>query len=227
VIVGWFAALFTAHLPEGIARFLHRVVQYHVRLLSYLYLMRDEYPPFRLSNDTYPVHLETNPGRLNRWAVLFRLILVFPVFVLSNWVGSGLFAAGIVIWIVVLAKGRMPSILAQAVAAVLRFDTRVFGYTMLLSSAYPSGLYGDRSVFEEELAASATPEPGLLPAAPPRTAKLYLARGARRLVTTFLVLGIVFSVANNVASFTVDDADSTMGAARVEAPTNLDSTKLS
>ena len=49
LVVGWFAALFTGRLPDGIARFLHLVVQYHVRLLAYVYLMRDDYPPFNLS----------------------------------------------------------------------------------------------------------------------------------------------------------------------------------
>jgi hypothetical protein len=42
--------------------------------------MTDRYPPFTLEpDDNYPVWLAAQPGRLNRWAVLFRIILVLPI----------------------------------------------------------------------------------------------------------------------------------------------------
>lgn len=204
LVVGWFAALFTARLPVGIARFLHRVLQYHVRLAAYLYLMRDDYPPFALSDERYPVVVETHPGTLNRWAVLFRLVLALPVLVVANWLTSGLTVAMIVVWIVVLAKGRMPGTLAMAIAAVLRFEARTYGYSMLLSSEYPKELYGDSVPTAAEVTA---PEPTR---GPPRTARLYLSTGARRLVTLFLVLGILYSVVNNVLNVRIDGTDASI-----------------
>jgi hypothetical protein len=202
--VGWLSALFTARLPTGIARFLHRVLQYHVRLAAYLYLMRDDYPPFALGDERYPVVVETHPGTLNRWAVLFRLVLALPVLVLVNWLTSGIAVAMVVVWIVVLAKGRMPGTLALAVAAVLRFEARTYGYTMLLSSEYPKELYGD----PVPVAAEVTEHPPV--SGPPRTARLYLSAGARRLVTLFLVLGILYSVAANVLDVRVDGTDASV-----------------
>jgi hypothetical protein len=216
LIVGWFAALFTARLPSGIARFLFLVLRYHVRLLAYLYLMRDDYPPFALGDERYPVVVEANPGTLNRAAVLFRLVLAVPVLVLVNWLTAGVTVALVVVWIIVLAKGRMPGILAQSLAAVLRFEARTYGYTMLLTSEYPKELYGDR----DPLAGTRDGgfEAPVAPTGPPRTARLYLGVGAKRLVTVFLVLGIAWTVVNNTINFRVDGTNGSVhGTEVVEA----------
>jgi len=214
VVIGWFAALVTARLPDWAARFLHRVVQYHVRLFAYLSLMRDDYPPFALGNETYPVVVETRPGPLNRWAVLFRLVLGLPVLILADWLSAGLAFSMIVVWIIVLARGRMPGTLAQAIAAVVRFEARTYGYLMMLTSAYPSGLYGDPDPYGAA-AEVALPAAETSPASPPRPARLVLGTGAKRLVTLFLVLGILNSVANNVLNLRVDERDGWVRSARV------------
>jgi hypothetical protein len=49
----------------------------------------------------------------------------------------------IVNWLIVLISGRMPDALYQALAAALRYQARVIGFAFMLTSAYPSGLYGD------------------------------------------------------------------------------------
>jgi hypothetical protein len=143
VIIGWFGALLMGRLPSWVGPFLTRVIQYHTRVFAYLYLMLDKYPPFSLRDESYPVVVETNPGPLNRVAVFFRLVLLVPVYLLATWLCAGLGVSMIVIWIVVLAKGRMPGVVAQAIAATLRFIVRTWGYGMLVTSAYPSGLYGE------------------------------------------------------------------------------------
>jgi hypothetical protein len=188
VIAGWFVALFTGRLPEDMARFLTHVLRYHTRLLAYLYLLRDDYPPFDLADDRYPVGVTVPPaGPLNRWAVLFRLVLALPVLVVVNWLGSGVALALLVLWVVVLVRGRMPGMSAQALAAVLRFQTRVWGYVMLLTPQYPRALYGD---------GPAVTEGG--PVVPERPGPLALGVGAKRLVTVFLVLGLAQAVVDNV-----------------------------
>jgi hypothetical protein len=176
VIAGWFVALFTGRLPDDMARFLTH------------YLMRDDYPPFDLADDRYPVAVAVPPGeRLNRWAVLFRIVLALPVLVVVNWLGSGVALALLVLWVVVLVQGRMPGMSAQALGAVLRFQTRVWGYVMLLTPQYPRALYGDGPPVTEDG-----------PAVPERPGPLALGVGAKRLVTVFLVLGLVQAVTDNV-----------------------------
>jgi len=87
----------------------------------------------------------------------------------------------------VLVQGRMPGMSAQALGAVLRFQTRVWGYLMLLTPQYPRALYGD-----------GPPVTGGGPAVPERPGPLALGVGAKRLVTVFLVLGLAQAVTDNL-----------------------------
>src|SRR6185312_13176690 len=73
VIIGWFGALFTGRLPVFAADF----------LTAYLPLLTDVYPPFSLDDADYPVRVAVQPGRLNRLAVLFRLFLLIPCWIVQ------------------------------------------------------------------------------------------------------------------------------------------------
>jgi hypothetical protein len=48
-LVAWFAILFTGGYPERLYRFGVGAMRWNVRVESYVLLMRDEYPPFRLA----------------------------------------------------------------------------------------------------------------------------------------------------------------------------------
>jgi hypothetical protein len=48
-VIGWFAILFTGRLPRGLFDFLVGYGRWYMRALVYVYLMRDEYPPFSMS----------------------------------------------------------------------------------------------------------------------------------------------------------------------------------
>jgi hypothetical protein len=84
VVVGWFAALALGRLPEPIARYLCHLTRYTTRVYAYLCFLTDRYPPFEFAAADYPVQVELAPGRLNRLAVLFRLLLVIPAWILSS-----------------------------------------------------------------------------------------------------------------------------------------------
>lgn len=49
LLIAWFAILFTARYPEGLFRFGVGVTRWNLRASAYMYLLRDEYPPFSLS----------------------------------------------------------------------------------------------------------------------------------------------------------------------------------
>jgi hypothetical protein len=144
-MIGWFAALFAGHLPEFAAEFLAGYLRWQTRALAYLLLLTDEYPPFALDDAAYPVRIALRPGRLNRLAVFFRLILAIPAAVVAMLLLWGACTVVLfVTWVIVLVAGRMPETLYAALAAVLRYQARYSGYILLLTSAYPSGLFGDR-----------------------------------------------------------------------------------
>jgi Domain of unknown function (DUF4389) len=142
-VIGWFAALFTGRLPAGLAGFLTGWLRWSARVYAYVGLLTDQYPPFALADADYPVRLSAAPGRLNRLAVLFRLILAIPAGLLLALIGYGAAVIGIVIWLIVLVTGGMPAPLHQAVAAVIRYSARFYGYFFLMSGTYPGGLFGD------------------------------------------------------------------------------------
>jgi hypothetical protein len=143
-IVGWFAALILGRLPRGLARFLGQYVQYSTRVSAYsFFLLTDRYPPFSLTDPNYAVSVETAPGRLNRLAVFFRVILVIPAAIVVNLVQSGFQLAAVFIWLIVLVSGRMPTSLFEALAVALRYSTRFSAYNFMLTADYPSGLFGD------------------------------------------------------------------------------------
>jgi len=49
LIAGWFVALFTGIVPEGIHNFVAGVSRWSVRVNAYALLLTDEYPPFSMS----------------------------------------------------------------------------------------------------------------------------------------------------------------------------------
>jgi hypothetical protein len=164
-VIGWFAALFTGRLPAGLADFLVGWLRWWSRVLAYVGLLTDQYPPFALADADYPVRLSAAPGRLNRLAVFFRFILAIPAALLLGILGFGLALAGLVIWLIVLIMGRMPEPLHQAIAVIVRFATRFYGYFFLMSGTYPSGLFGDPA--DTDVAAVTAVPPAVPPVAEP------------------------------------------------------------
>ena len=189
VVIAWFVALFIGRIPKGAAEFFARTIQYFTRVYAYGYLLTDRYPPFGLSRREYPLSVEISSGRLNRLAVLFRLILQIPAYI-------------------VLVAGTMPTSVYQALAAVVRYQARFASYLLLVTSTYPGGLFGDRAAAMEATAPpmeepteveEAAPLPEAAPpapASPPLATMLVLTKPARRLVSLFLVLGVIFTAGN-------------------------------
>jgi len=49
LIIAWFAILFTGRYPEGLFRFAVGTHRWSARVSAYMFLLRDEYPPFSLA----------------------------------------------------------------------------------------------------------------------------------------------------------------------------------
>ena len=100
VIIGWFAALFTGRLPESFARFILGAIRWATRVSAYFFMLTDSYPPFALDADPdYPVDVLVSTGRLNRAAVLFRIILVIPAAIVAAVLSYGMAAFGFITWV--------------------------------------------------------------------------------------------------------------------------------
>ncbi|SCD85511.1 protein of unknown function, partial [Streptomyces sp. SolWspMP-sol7th] len=143
-IAGWFAALVLGRLPEPVFRYLAAYLAYEARVGASAMLLVDRYPPFALFRATgYEVRFENRPTHLNRLAVLFRIVLIIPAWIIASLVMSGWWTLGLLWWLITLVLGRMPLALHGASAAALRYHLRTSAYWLLLTPAYPKRFFGD------------------------------------------------------------------------------------
>jgi hypothetical protein len=156
--LGWWGALFTGRLPAFAVSYLSGLARWNARVYGYLYLLTDAYPPFTLDDDlAYPVVIAIpEQGRLNRFAVFFRFVLMLWGYIVVNVVTGGVNTIMVFIaWLITLITGKLPAPLHLAFTAVLRYQTRYYCYLSLLTPTYPWKLFGD----EPGASAPVTPAP--------------------------------------------------------------------
>ena len=138
-IVAWFAALFTARVPDGLHAFLASYTRYQVHVYAYLCLVADPYPPFGGGEGSYPVDLRVAaPQRQNRLTVFFRILLAIPALLLSGVMNYLTELLALFAWFVCLALGRMPEGMRNLLAFSVRYHAQTTAYVYLLTERYPS-----------------------------------------------------------------------------------------
>jgi hypothetical protein len=238
VVISWFAALFSGRLPAWAHDAITGVLRWQTRVNAYLYLLTDVYPPFSLDDDAaYPVRLLTRPTRLNRLAVLFRLILLVPAGLLSAIAIYGMLVLSIIGWLIALVTGKLPDPIHQAVAAVSRYSARYAGYAFMVTGEYPWGLFGDQAAASPEAAApvvagsgfGAIAESEVQPETSADPWRLVLSGPAKGTLTACLVVGVgVWAAGATAESLTAKTAVSnTVGLVQIEQANHVLGTTLS
>lgn len=137
VLLAWLALLAAGRYPDVLRRFVAFYLQWRVRAIAYLTLLRDEYPPF--GEGDYPAELDLpRPAApRNRLTILFRIFLAIPHLV-ALWALSLAWAfTTAVAWVVILFTGRYPETLYGFAIGVLAWNMRVEAYLFLLRDEYP------------------------------------------------------------------------------------------
>ena len=116
-----------------------QLMRFDARVLSYLYLLRDEYPSV---DEEQAVHLDaTYPDvsrDLNRWMPLVKWFLAIPHYIVLVFLHLAALVVAIVAWFAILFTGRYPRGMFDFVVGVLRWNFRVVSYAFLLSTdRYP------------------------------------------------------------------------------------------
>ncbi len=137
-LVAFFPIQFTKRYPRG--RFdqwlgIHR---WSANVSAYTGLMRDEYPPFSMDADKYPVTFDVQYAEeLNRWLPLVKWLLAFPHYIALIL----LFVASLFVYIVVffsiLFTTKFPRGMFDFVVGVQRWGLRVNAYVGLVRDEYP------------------------------------------------------------------------------------------
>jgi Domain of unknown function (DUF4389) len=78
--------------------------------------------------------------------VLFRFILYLSAAFMTAFLAVGWAILALFFWLTVLILGRTPRPVFDATAAVVRYTMRAQAYVVMLTSAYPKGLFGDRAL---------------------------------------------------------------------------------
>ena len=185
-VVGWLGALFTGELPDFAENFLSGTLRWGVRVNGYLYFLTDTYPPFSFDEDlNYPIQISI-PARapLNRLAVLLRIFLVIPAAIVGSVVGAGLGLISVASWAMITFTGSLPIPLYEAARAVIRFQLRLGGYFIMLTSEYPWGLLGDLPTTRDEETAQGSEW------------SMWLSQGGRNAMIVVIVLGVIETIAN-------------------------------
>jgi hypothetical protein len=138
LIIVWFAALFTGRVPDGLHGFLASYLRYTTRVLSYLFLLANPFPPFG-SAGSYPVDARVDPAApQSRLTVFFRMILAIPALILAYVFRIVNQIVALLGWFYCLAVGRMHEGLRNTSAWLLRYEVQTYGYVWLLTGRYPS-----------------------------------------------------------------------------------------
>ena len=139
-LAAFFAVLFTGRYPRGIFDFVVGVLRWSWRVNAYVYLLRDEYPPFTLEPDTtYPASLEIDypEDGIDNWRPLVQWLLVLPYLIvvwLLNIVARVFVFIGI---FVILFTEELPKGMFTLILASSRWGVRGAAYSMFMVDRYP------------------------------------------------------------------------------------------
>ena len=136
-LIAWFAIVFGAAFPNGLWKLSAFYLAWRVRAVAYLMLLRDEYPPF--GDGLYPAFLRLPEPRepRDRLTVAFRIFLVLPHLVVLWVLGIAWAVTTLIAWVAILFTGEYPARLYAFAVGVLRWNTRVEAYFLLLRDEYP------------------------------------------------------------------------------------------
>jgi hypothetical protein len=138
-IGAWFAIIFTRRYPPGIFNFLVGSLRWGARVNGYSYLMTEQYPPFSLEDEPYPIRVRVDypEGGIARWRPFLHYIMALPhllvLYVL--WFGASLALIGA--WFAILFTRNYPRGIFDFVNGVLRWQLRVQAYVLLMTEQYP------------------------------------------------------------------------------------------
>ncbi|MCH8949572.1 MAG: DUF4389 domain-containing protein [Chloroflexi bacterium] len=137
-IIAWFSILFTKRYPRGMFSFVVNVNRWNANLISYVFLLRDEYPPFSWEPDQYAVTYDVEyPEELSRWLIFVKWLLAIPHFIIIYFLFLIALLALVGAWFSILFTKKVPESWFNFIVGVFRWQYRVNAYTNLMRDEYP------------------------------------------------------------------------------------------
>ena len=139
-----FAILFTGKYPLGLFNFSVGVQRWGININTYLFSLRDEYPPFSMDAGQYPVRYEVAvPESLNRilnfpiFGLYIKLFLLIPHFIVLLFLYLAVYVVYLIAGFAILFTGSYPAGMHQFAVGVLRWNQRLQVYMASMTDKYP------------------------------------------------------------------------------------------
>jgi Domain of unknown function (DUF4389) len=140
----FFAVLFTGRYPRGAFDYMVGTQRWTTRVLAYMHLMTDAYPPFSMQDDAaYPLRVVVEyPEHVANWRPLVQWLLVYPYLLVASvlyWLTGVL---TFIAFFTILFTKRIPRGLFELMVPGLRWILRGNVYAYFLSDRYPPWVWG-------------------------------------------------------------------------------------
>jgi Domain of unknown function (DUF4389) len=144
LVFAFFAVLFTGRWPRGAFDFVIGAYRWFYRVVAYVHLLTDAYPPFSLDDDPrYPVRLNVDyPEHIANWRPLVQWLLAIPYLIVAGvlyWLTGILTIAA---FFCVLFTKRIPRDLFELMTPGLRWNLRGNAYAYFTTDRYPPWVWG-------------------------------------------------------------------------------------
>lgn len=142
-IIASVAVLFTGNYPRGMFNFAVGVQRWGANLGAYIFMLRDDYPPFSMDAGKYPVTYEVDyPPSLSRWLNFLLLIwikwlLLIPHFLVLILLIIVEYIVFIIAGFAILFTGKYPRGLFNFTVGVQRWGLRLNAYAYMFTDKYP------------------------------------------------------------------------------------------
>lgn len=162
LVLAWFILLFTGKWPKEFYSFATSYFRYATRLTAWTMNFTHEWPAWNgRPDDEYGLILNLEmKERYNRWKTGFRIVLMFPLMVLS----FGVTYYAMIFWFLgfwaIIFTGKLPNWCRRPMADAFSMTQRINAYTYLLVEEWPP-LRGEDQVIKDS-GSDLPPAPGAI-----------------------------------------------------------------
>lgn len=139
IVIAWFAVVFTRRYPRSLFDYVVGVFRWSWRVIAYVLLMTDRYPPFSLQDDpTYPARFDIEyPDEVDRWRPVVQWLLVIPYLLVANILAYLAYLLAFFAFFTILFTKRFPEGMFKIVLVALRWQARGNAYQYWMTTRYP------------------------------------------------------------------------------------------
>ncbi len=135
----WFIILFTGKRNEAIWEMQNQWLAYASRVMTYLSLMHDEFPPFGTDAGSVPITYQFGYNEeANRLSNALRIFWMIPALIVSALMAIAGQILAIICWFAILFTGTMPRGMFDFLVRAHRQNIRTQAYGSLMTDVYPN-----------------------------------------------------------------------------------------